>query len=96
MTQYSDGQYRYEYVDVDLDEATLEQIASMTGGKYFRATDERKLKEIYAEIDRLEKTRIEVEQFTFRIEEYHELALFGCLLLRTGGVLDRTLFRGMA
>ncbi|MBP7408680.1 MAG: VWA domain-containing protein [Flavobacteriales bacterium] len=96
VTQYSDGQYRYEYVDVDLDEATLEQIASMTGGKYFRATDERKLKEIYAEIDRLEKTRIEVEQFTFRIEEYHELALFGCLLLLTGGVLDRTLFRGMA
>lgn len=96
VTQYSDGQYRYDYVDVDLDEATLEQIASMTGGKYFRATDERKLKEIYKEIDRLETTRIEVEQFTFRIEEYHELAFFGCLLLLAGGVLDRTLFRGMA
>ncbi len=96
VVRYADGQYRYDYVDVDLDESTLEQIATLTGGKYFRATDERKLKDIYAEIDRLEKTRIEVEQFSFRIEEYHQLALFGALLLLAGGVLEKTLFRGMA
>lgn len=90
------GQYQYDYVDVDLDEPTLKQIAETTGGKYFRATDERKLKEIYAEIDRLETTRIEVEQFSYRIEEFHGLALWGSVLLLGAGVLDRTLFRRMA
>ena len=90
------GEYQYDYVDVDLDEATLKQIAKSTGGKYFRATDERKLKEIYAEIDRMEKTRIEVEQFSFKVEEFHDLLLWGSILLATGFFLDRTLLRGMA
>jgi Ca-activated chloride channel homolog len=90
------GEYQYDYVDVDLDEATLKQIAKSTGGKYFRATDERKLKEIYAEIDRMEKTRIEVEQFSFKVEEFHDLLLWGSILLAAGFFVDRTLLRGMA
>ena len=96
VAMLANGQFAFDYVDVDVDEPTLQQMAEVTGGKYFRATDERKLKDIYAEIDRLEKTRIEVEQFTFRVEEYHRIAFFGSILLLAGGVLDRTLFRGMA
>jgi Ca-activated chloride channel homolog len=49
------GKYIYDYVDVEIDEKLLEEISAMTGGKYFRATDNEKLKEIYAEIDELEK-----------------------------------------
>lgn len=94
--RYPDGTLHFEYVDVDLDEKTMERIASTTGGQYFRATDERKLKEIYAEIDRLEKTRIEVEQFSFKVEKFHRLALFGTLLVLGGFVTDKVLFRGMA
>lgn len=89
------GQYLFDYVDVDLDEPTLQQVAERTGAKYFRATDEKKLKEIYAEIDRLEKTRIEVSQFTLKVEEYHGVALWGTLLLLVGFLLERTVLRGM-
>jgi len=49
------GEYIYDYVDVEIDEELLKKISSLTGGKYFRATDNQKLKEIYAEIDTLEK-----------------------------------------
>jgi Ca-activated chloride channel homolog len=49
------GKYIYDYVDVEIDEKLLKEISAMTGGKYFRATDNEKLKEIYAEIDILEK-----------------------------------------
>ncbi len=91
----ANGQFVFDYVDVDLDEPTLIKVATTTGGKYFRATDERKLREIYGEIDRLEKTRIEVEQFTLRTDEYHSIALWGSLLVLGAFLLERTLLRGM-
>lgn len=56
---------------VNIDEQTLEAVAEATGGKYFRATDTDSLEAIYAEIDRIEKTRIEQQHFT----EYRELAI---------------------
>src|ERR1035437_10046380 len=56
VAMYPDGSYQYGYVDVELDEKMLGAIADMTGGKYFRATDNDKLKYTYKEIDRLEKT----------------------------------------
>lgn len=58
-------------VRVNIDEDTLRKIADVTGGKYFRATDTNSLKEIYAEIDQLEKTKIESQNFT----DYRELAV---------------------
>lgn len=61
---------------VEIDEETLRRIASLTGGRYFRATDKAKLKAIYDEINRLEKSRIEV---TERVA-YHELFLVWVLL----------------
>lgn len=94
--RYPDGSLAFDYMDVDIDDKTLEAIAGSTGGRYFRATDERKLKEIYAEIDQLEKTRFKVEQYSFKVEKYHRLALWGMLLLLGAFVSEKLLFRGMA
>lgn len=55
---------------VEIDEETLEKIASLTGGRYFRATDKSKLESIYDEINRLEKSRVEVSEYTTFTEEY--------------------------
>ncbi|HNU56939.1 MAG TPA: VWA domain-containing protein [Flavobacteriales bacterium] len=96
VARYATGQYRYEYVDVDLDEATMQRIADLTGGKYFRATDEAKLKEIYGEIDRLEKTRIKVTEHRSKNEEYLPFVLVGASLLFAAAFLDRTILRSMA
>ena len=96
VTRYATGQYRYDYVDVEIDETTLRNVADRTGGKYFRATDERKLKDIYTEIDRLERTRIKVTEHRSMNEEYFPFALAGCALLLLGGLLDRSVLRTMA
>jgi Ca-activated chloride channel family protein len=84
---------RYAQMRVDIDESTLEETASLTGGRYFRATDRESLAQIYAEIDALETTDIDVEQFTRYGELFHFPLLIGlgALLLETG--LSRTLLR---
>lgn len=69
---------RYENIEVEIDEAMLGEIASMTDGKYFRATDNKKLKEIYTEIDKMEKSKIEVVKYSKKKEEY---LFFGLLAL---------------
>lgn len=92
----ANGRFVFDYVDVDLDEPTMKKMAEITGGKYFRATDEHKLREIYAEIDRLEKTLIEVEQYTLKVEEFQPFALWGAILLLLAFVVEHTVFRGMA
>jgi Ca-activated chloride channel family protein len=96
VDRYPNGQYRYEYVDVEIDEAVMERIATMTGGRYFRATDERELEEIYREIDQLEKTRMKVTEHSLRTEEYPPYALLGACLLLLGFLLDRSLLRTLA
>jgi Ca-activated chloride channel homolog len=96
VARYPNGQFKYDYVDVDIDEPMLEQVAEMTGGRYFRATDERKLKDIYQEIDRLEKTRMKVTEYSQRHEEYFPFAALGAGLLLFGLLLDRSLLRNMA
>ncbi len=80
-------------VPVEIDEAVLKQIASLTGGQYFRATDNNKLKQIYEEIDQLEKSKIEVKHFSKREEQYFWFALIGVLLLVSEAVLRYTLLR---
>ncbi len=80
-------------VTVEIDEAVLQQIAAITGGQYFRATDNDKLKQIYREIDQLEKTKIEVKHFSKKQEQYFWFALTGMLLLVAEGVLRYTLLR---
>lgn len=73
---------KYQDVEVKIDEKTLQDIAIITDGKYFRATNNSSLKEIYKDIDALEKSKIEVTQFHKRSEEYLLFALLalGCLL----------------
>ncbi|RXQ95672.1 VWA domain-containing protein [Ancylomarina salipaludis] len=66
---------------VEIDEATLTNIADLTGGKYFRATDNNKLKAIYEEIDQMEKRKIEVTQFSTKKEAYKGYALWAALFL---------------
>ncbi|MCG3176783.1 MAG: hypothetical protein MOGMAGMI_01747 [Candidatus Omnitrophica bacterium] len=58
-------------VETQIDEKTLKEIASLTGGRYFRAQDERGLRDVFKEIDRLEKTEIKVETYTHYEEQYH-------------------------
>lgn len=66
------GNVTYVPMKVEIDEGILTQIADLTGGKYFRATDNKKLKSIYEEINLLEKTKVDVEDFT----RYHERFVF--------------------
>ncbi len=84
---------RYAQMRVDVDEPTLKETAALTDGRYFRATDRESLERIYEEIDALETTEIELEQFTRYGELFHVPLLFGLgvLLLEVG--LARTVLR---
>ena len=75
------GGTHYQNIEVKIDEPTLEAIAEKTGGKYFRATDNESLREIYQEIDTLEKSKIEVTEYRKRSEEFLPWALAGIGLL---------------
>ncbi len=94
--RYPNGQLRFEYADVEIDEEKLKEIAEITGGKYFRATNERKLREIYQEIDQLERSRISVTEHSARHEEYLPLALAGAGMLLFGFLLDRSVLRTLS
>ena len=74
---------QYVNVPVEIDEKTLTEIAGTTNGNYFRATSNSKLKEVYQEIDKLEKTKLNVKEFSKREEEYQVFAwiAFFCILL---------------
>ena len=74
---------QYVNMPVEIDEKTLTQIAGTTNGNYFRATSNSKLKEVYEEIDKLEKTKLSVKEYSKRQEEYRwfALAAFLCILL---------------
>jgi Ca-activated chloride channel family protein len=73
---------QYQDVEVDIDEESLKNIAETTGGEYFRATDTKSLASIYKEIDQLEKTKIQVKEFSKKDELYHwfVLTLVVCLI----------------
>lgn len=83
------GETRYIQQRADIDEPSLRNIADTTGGTYFRATDMGKLKGVFQEIDKLEKTEIEVEQYTRYEERFQPLvlaALFFLLLEQLAGL----------
>ncbi|HAH23026.1 MAG TPA: aerotolerance regulator BatA [Prolixibacteraceae bacterium] len=82
-------------VEVKIDEVLLQKIASTTGGKYFRATNNNKLAEIYQEIDKLEKSKIDVKEYSKKEEEYLKYASAGTLLLLLGMFLKTTIFRNI-
>jgi Ca-activated chloride channel homolog len=72
---------RYQNIPVDVDEKTLKAIADITGGNFYRATNNRALKEIYAEIDKLEKTRIEVKSYRSYADMFGTWAWAGLIAL---------------
>lgn len=86
---------QYQNVPVEIDENTLKQISSTTGGQYFRATDNASLKDIYSEIDQMEKTKISVQQFSKKQEEYMNWALLAFALLLFEILLRYTLLRNI-
>lgn len=87
------GNKRYVPMQVDIDDASLERIAAMTGGRYFRATDTDSLRDIYAEIDALEKTEFEGHLYLDYHELYPWLLLPAFLLLGVEVVLAETWLR---
>ena len=74
------GKFNYANVQVEIDEKLLTQISEMTGGKYFRATDNESLKEIYSDIDKLEKTEIEEFKY-YSVDEKFRYFLVPAILL---------------
>ncbi|WP_373057410.1 VWA domain-containing protein [Zunongwangia sp. H14] len=87
------GRFQYGMSKVEIDEALLKQIADATGGQYFRATDNEKLEEIYAEIDSLEKTDIEEFRYYNYDEKYRPLIFLAGGLLLFEILLRYTIFR---
>jgi Ca-activated chloride channel family protein len=81
---------QYQDVEVKIDEETLQDIATITGGKYFRATNNNSLANIYKDIDNLEKSKIEITEFHKRSEEFLSFALWALALLFTGFIIEKT------
>lgn len=87
------GTFGYGRIQVEIDEVLLKEIAAETGGKYFRATNNDKLAEIYEEINKLEKTEIEETKYYNYDEKYRPLVLLAGLLLLLELILRNTIFR---
>jgi len=82
-----------QMIEAEIDEDVLIKISAMTDGKYFRAIDNKSLKEIYTEIDQLEKTKIQVKEYSKKQEEYLPYALLTLLLLFLEILLRNTILR---
>ena len=85
----------YQDVEVQIDEETLQNIASVTNGQYFRATSNKALESIYREIDQLERSKIEVKEYHKKKEEFFSLALLALTLLIIEFLLRHTIFRSI-
>jgi Ca-activated chloride channel family protein len=81
---------QYQNMEVQIDEKILQEISRLTGGKYFRATNNKTLVQVYKEIDKLEKSKIEVKKFSNKNDEFLPLVIVAFLLLLLG-ILIRTL-----
>jgi Ca-activated chloride channel family protein len=86
---------QYQDMPVEIDEAILKEISQTTGGKYFRATDNDKLIQVYSEIDKLEKSKIDVRQFNRKEEKYLLPALIAFCLVMLEIVARFTIFRNL-
>ena len=75
------GRYIYDYVDVEIDEQTLKTIAQETGGQYFRATDNQKLKEVYREINEMEKAKIKTIEYDVDLPEKADIFILAAIAL---------------
>ncbi len=84
----------YQRMEVRIDEKMLTQIADITGGKYFRATNNEKLKQIYERIDKMEKAKIDVTQYHKKSEIFLPFAILALCFLSLEFILKNTLFKG--
>ena len=90
VNRKSNGQYIFRNAKVQIDERLLQKISSSTGGRYYRAKDRNQLEAIYAEIDRLEKTEIEVNVFKRYQDEFRYFLLIGLGVLLLELLLRKT------
>ena len=88
-----DGSFRYGMAEVQIDETLLEQIANLTGGKYFRATDNQKLEAIYNEINSLEKTEVATFKFYAYEEKFRPWAIAALVFFLIEWLLKNSLFK---
>jgi Ca-activated chloride channel family protein len=86
------GNIEYRNMELPVDDEGLTRVAETTGGKYWRATDSDALRQIYAEIDKLEKTEAKVEKYAEYDEMFSYFAVPGLALLILGAVLENTRF----
>jgi len=86
---------QYQDMPVEIDEGILQEIAKNTGGKYFRATDNDKLIQVYKEIDKLEKSKIDVRQFSRKEERYLVPALLAFIMLILEITVRNTIFKNL-
>lgn len=86
---------QYQNMPVEIDEDILRSISELTGGMYFRATDNDKLIQVYKEIDKLEKSKIDVRQFSRKDEKYLIPAMIAFILVALEVLLRNTVFRNL-
>lgn len=84
---------RYQPIHSTVNDELLGKMASDTGGKYYRATDNTSLKKVFQDIDRLEKTKIDVNQYTKYAELYEPWLMWGVILFLSSWFLQITIFR---
>ena len=84
---------QYQQMQSEFDAKSLQDIANLTGGKYYNATDNRKLRQIYQDIDKLEKTKISVQQYSKKEEQFYVFALLAFIFLTLEILLRNTIFR---
>lgn len=92
-TTLPDGSVQMQMVDVQIDEPLMKKIATETGGRYFRATNNSSLQDIYQEIDKLERTKVEITSYRRFKEHFFPLAMIALAALLLEAVLRYTLFK---
>ncbi|MBK8518585.1 MAG: VWA domain-containing protein [Saprospiraceae bacterium] len=96
VNRLNNGEYMFGMANVEIDTELLKQISDMTDAKYFRAIDRKSLENIYSEIDKLEKTEIEVNVYKRYKDKYGIILLFGLGLIVFYWTLGQTLFRTLS
>ena len=89
------GRQQYRQVPVKIDEKTLTEIAKKTGGKYFRATDNKSLTTIYKEIDELEKTITQETEYEEKDEQFYWFALLSLVFFFIDFIIDKLIFKSI-
>ena len=90
-----DGEYVFSYVPVEIDETLMMQVAQSTGGRYFRAVDEKSLQRIYNEIDKLEKTEMDITTVNRQVDLFPYWLKWAVVFLLIEFLLRHTVFRSI-